>query len=668
MLLNARSRSTNYHAAMNALVFWDQGVSKRLMQAFNHFSLSASHSFQLDAVQSLSRNAVQVARQAAADPRNLVSLPYDNFNWKSRAWETSGSHGTVQHDQVSAMLVVLHIPENLSGIDARHLADIRRFDVRLGERLKLPAEESLNDIIPTPADYSTFRSHAIHHVAAILAHDLPQCDRFVNDIPAISDPTAITPHRTERYYLPTFDQEQSSTRGNMVVLEHYFLKVLAMPKEVFEQIKAFVLGDRLTTARDRAAQDQRTVDRSPFRFDHLSCLEMLGGIMHYCLNMIQNFGRVYWGKANASDALSLQAICAHLPNRSEINTRKYDFYAWLRFLNVILRSLVVTAATAVLNCDTIKDASDQTQFWEYTHFEKLCEKVVDQFLHASLDGLEDTGVKPKKGSTLSGHGALLFHDIMTLHEMRDAIKHGHPERMLRMLKFWAPMYYAGGGYNYSHETMELLHNIKHDWPQDTAQVLLAGMLVNTTGRPDGFKEGDLDVEHLNNAIKSRAHGVNASPQMLENVTPAIGEVQYLVRQMFDDLDVEDIYQQHSHVKQDEDVRRLTAYMLKHKIFRWDQDRESTHDVPQLLTTGLYRLSGVNGGHMKHLMRHKLRLRTRLEGQQIVPVSESDARLAEEADEELRGAFDGAVMGNHTTYTTIVPDPADDELASFDNEP
>ena len=25
------------------------------------------------------------------------------------------------------------------------------------------------------------------------------------------------------------------------------------------------------------------------------------------------------------------------------------------------------------------------------------------------------------------------------------------------------MYYAGGGYNYAHETMELLHNMIHDW-------------------------------------------------------------------------------------------------------------------------------------------------------------------------------------------------------------
>jgi hypothetical protein len=63
------------------------------------------------------------------------------------------------------------------------------------------------------------------------------------------------PHKTEEYYLPTFDQEQGSTRGNMIVLRHYFLNVLALPKNVFERVMFFILGDCLTTARDRAAQN-----------------------------------------------------------------------------------------------------------------------------------------------------------------------------------------------------------------------------------------------------------------------------------------------------------------------------------------------------------------------------------------------------------------------------
>ncbi|KAJ7325836.1 hypothetical protein DFH08DRAFT_968479 [Mycena albidolilacea] len=55
----------------------------------------------------------------------------------------------------------------------------------------------------------------------------------------------------------------------------------------------------------------------------------------------------------------------------------------------------------------------------------------------SLDRLEADGVKTVPQTP--GHAILLMHDLMTLREMRHAIKHGHPERMERMLKYWAPM-------------------------------------------------------------------------------------------------------------------------------------------------------------------------------------------------------------------------------------
>jgi len=110
--------------------------------------------------------------------------------------------------------------------------------------------------------------------------------------------------------------------------------------------------------------------------------------------------------------------------------------------------------------------------------------------------------------------------------MCHAIKHGHPGRILCMMKFWTPMFYAGGGYNYAHELMELLHNYHHDWPQDTADVLFAGMLVNTTGGENSFLEGDLDCEHLNRKIKGRTNEPNVTPEVLAKVTPALGHMRH----------------------------------------------------------------------------------------------------------------------------------------------
>jgi len=131
----------------------------------------------------------------------------------------------------------------------------------------------------------------------------------------------------------------------MIVLRHYFLEVLALPKSIFKRIMFFVLRDRLTTAQDRAAQDQRAVDRSEFRVDHLSSFTMISGLMHVCMNKMQNIGRNMWGTTDRDD-VSLLTLRDLLPNRSNVNLHKHDFYAWLRFLDAVLRSLTITAAMA----------------------------------------------------------------------------------------------------------------------------------------------------------------------------------------------------------------------------------------------------------------------------------------------------------------------------------
>lgn len=297
ILLNLRSRTTNYHAAVNTMILWEQQASKKLVQILNRTGICSSYEYQGNAVLSLSRNSVAVARTVAADPTKLKMLSYDNFNWCSRAWESSASHGTIQHDEVSAMLVVLRIPPDLlqSGLSAEDLASLPHFLENTGQRHQLSPEQSLRDIIPSREDQDAFREAVELHVANILVRDTAAFTPFARALPSFDDTMAIEPHKTERHFLPTFDQEQGSTRGNMVVLTHYFLQVLRLPLDVFERLVFFICGDRLTTARDRAAQDQRAVDRSPFRVHHFSSFAMASGLMHQCLNMVINVGRNFWG-------------------------------------------------------------------------------------------------------------------------------------------------------------------------------------------------------------------------------------------------------------------------------------------------------------------------------------------------------------------------------------
>ncbi|KAJ7156078.1 hypothetical protein C8R43DRAFT_1096270 [Mycena crocata] len=552
MILNLRSRETNLHCAMNSLMLWDGRVPKRLVQTLNRYGFSTSYLYQTKAVRSVSKDGVYIASAAANDPEKILALPYDNFNWSETAWEISAQHGNISHDQVSE----------------GRLAHI-------------------------------FADNAMKHVADILADEVHGFKAHRNLLPRFSDPYALPLEKDEEYFLPTYDQEQASTRGNMLVIEHYFLDILRVPKEVFEKRYYFLLGDRLTTARDRAAQDQRAVDRSEHRVDHLASFQVLSGIMHFVMNKIQNVGKNAWGGAN-KDAVSLVTLLEKLPNRNNINLRKIDFYAWLRFLDVVLRALVLRAAIVEL------DLSSPTQLQKCNipaqHFKTLCSRIVQRFLLPSVDRLEAEDIKTIPGSTESGNAVLLMHDLMTIREMRHAVKHGHPERMERMIKYWTPMFYAGGSFNYANEGMELLHNLNHDWPADTAIILRGGKAAT-------FKETDIRVEQFNKTIKSHAHGANARPGLLEKITPAIGHIQELTEQIFEDLGVEDENQHHTKISQHKDVALLLDHFCSSKIFDFTQDKRTDHMMIDLYRTGLHRLAGPNGGHARHLRRHILRSRT-----------------------------------------------------------
>ena len=83
------------------------------------------------------------------------------------------------------------------------------------------------------------------------------------------------------------------------------------------------------------------------------------------------------------------------------------------------------------------------------------------------------------------------------------------------------MLYSGRSYNYLNELIELLHNMEDDWPPECANITFDGMLVNTTGKEAGYTEGNICVEQMNDSIKEKAHGVNASPKQpaQKNINP-----------------------------------------------------------------------------------------------------------------------------------------------------
>lgn len=136
---------------------------------------------------SISQDSSLLARIAANNPDKLGLLPYDNFNWTAHAWETSETHGSVSHDQVSALLVILTLPDGSGPGEAGRLAGIDNFAQTARTCHIISETQSLEDILPTAADQHMFAENAAKHVAHILSNEVPSLSSHQNDLPDFFD-------------------------------------------------------------------------------------------------------------------------------------------------------------------------------------------------------------------------------------------------------------------------------------------------------------------------------------------------------------------------------------------------------------------------------------------------------------------------------------------------
>jgi hypothetical protein len=85
-------------------------------------------------IKSISNDAVVLACGVAADESKVKQLAYDNFNWETRTWEPSATHGNLKHGEVSALLFGFKIPHGPNPPTIQEVTDIRKYRKAAGAR------------------------------------------------------------------------------------------------------------------------------------------------------------------------------------------------------------------------------------------------------------------------------------------------------------------------------------------------------------------------------------------------------------------------------------------------------------------------------------------------------------------------------------------------------
>jgi hypothetical protein len=187
MLLNLGNRVLNYHGAINSLMLWDFQTPQRVVQMLNRIGFSQSPSYQARAVAALSRSALIRSCERIRDPSAILQVGYDNLNWYKRAWEASSTHGSKQHDMVSAILYCVQLPAGIQS-PTLDIMSIAHFMETENTRHTVLPRHSLRDISPSKEDACIFCKHAAIHIGQILCDTVSGFKQYTSALSAFLDP------------------------------------------------------------------------------------------------------------------------------------------------------------------------------------------------------------------------------------------------------------------------------------------------------------------------------------------------------------------------------------------------------------------------------------------------------------------------------------------------
>ena len=96
----------------------------------------------------------------------------------------------------------------------------------------------------------------------------------------------------------------------------------------------------------------------------------------------------------------------------------------------------------------------------------------------------------------SMHRSFLYTAFL-YHDLREAVRYEEGNHIIRQWKLWLPIFLGTKCHNYATEALNLIANIKADFPKHIAYIATHNRTVNTSGKPGHGKPIDQMVEHYN---------------------------------------------------------------------------------------------------------------------------------------------------------------------------
>uniref|UniRef100_D8PYY4 DUF6589 domain-containing protein n=1 Tax=Schizophyllum commune (strain H4-8 / FGSC 9210) TaxID=578458 RepID=D8PYY4_SCHCM len=661
MLLGERSQHNSWFQHVFGLYLYTQGASRQLITVLNHMSVSvsyatlagrggkstmvgdvpepaeiASRAGVAGAEGSRNQDGVPVQRRAGLGTLEKLSLAmrevsrhvaasrpfmvvYDNINMMWRVAEQIIGRRDSLESGTCATLVPLH------DADPRHLAT-----AALAKHVDEAPELNMVDVRLTPDYKSKLHEYFEFTVLRIIVRfaggeKMKSLGELVHKHQPYTD-ARIPTHLSEVHPLPAEPIDESTKKGNADVITA-FMEELGQPIQAnnFADMVRLIAGDQLSVARSREVAAARAGNEGGA--PSLRWALFMPGLFHYKMAATSGLLLAHLGKKNRdlTNPASLHAHNTILRRKPIIVTSLPPFRTGRDLIFVSLYARILHCLLLVSGKQSLADyVNDPNLDWTMlrSHAQEIVRRFADPDVASTYRRARDRH-GAGEGDMVFENAVLFMRDALLLREFTDAIKAGDSGRIVHILESYVHVYRAQGRHKYAHETLHLLHNLKHVWPKEVRDIVLRNWLVNTTNRPNAFLEVDLLQEHLNYWIKNffQAHGSNASWAWLATISPCIQILRSLANQVHKALGGK---QGSRHAEPDltNDIAELMDSLSQHQVYtpckgrQFDEDDESSL-VAESVITGMNMLTA--GGKKSPLENYNAAFRTLQSSYRIRPL-------------------------------------------------
>lgn len=302
----------------------------------------------------------------------------------------------------------------------------------------------------------------------------------------------ILPGRTE-------DCNEATTSGmiDMLKLIAQYNSHGLTPERLHRRL-VLVHGDHLTFERLRSARTQlgaaefKTSDPVSKYYHGLDWVAPVPGLFHLQMKLVRVLLDIYWADADTFGSL---CFCRSVLRRENVNVDGKDYHGARRFLLDVRDAYTTHLFGLELKNKPAGFNLSHDIIYRGNQLDKLVAQFVERLMFDRAVDIDDPHAR----------SYLLVRDITLLEMLDRSIKYGDIGTVKVLLKAWTVLLQAApGSKNYQACMMELLACLNADWSAAFAQHAWVSLLVNESGRTDGFIPRDLLQEHMIRSEKDLA--------------------------------------------------------------------------------------------------------------------------------------------------------------------